>query len=221
MAMPKLDPPVFFEERAYSFRYFVRMAHRDASAAMNMRTSERVWHSGVVQGIQEHFPNADTDDFWEELLRLLVNSMQGDFLVVKAVEESQGCEAWWKLVHQRAPRSMARAVRLVGLFASPPKISDPAKAEADIRKREDHPRTLAKQIRQSFSDTGKVSIMLRIVRTPGMRTRSATGHGTERESGTKRKSAQCRRAPSTALEWRFLSPATLPTSWLSLWGSRR
>lgn len=64
-----------------------------------------------------------------------VKSTEGEDLeAVKEVEDNQGLEAWCKILHRRAPRSMARAVRLVGLVASPPKIPDLAKVDSEIRK---------------------------------------------------------------------------------------
>lgn len=57
-----------------------------------------------------------------------------DRQAAKAVEDRQGFEAWWKLTHRRAPRNMASVVHLVGLVASPPKISELAKV-ADTRGR--------------------------------------------------------------------------------------
>lgn len=58
---------------------------------------------------------------------------------------------------------MARAVRLVGLIASSPGITDLTKGETDIRRWEDHQRMLAKRFRESFSDTVRVGILLQML----------------------------------------------------------
>lgn len=58
---------------------------------------------------------------------------------------------------------MARAMLLVGLVASPPKISELGKAESEIWKWENHERTLAKELREPFSDTVKVGVPLQML----------------------------------------------------------
>lgn len=78
---------------------------------------------------------------------------------VKTVEDSEGVEAWWEPVHRRAPRSMARAVRLVGLVASLPKMSNMTTVEAEIRGREDHQKTLAREVWETFLGTVKVGVL--------------------------------------------------------------
>lgn len=74
------------------------------------------------------------------------------------MEDGEGFEVWWKLIHPQAP-----VARLVGLVASPPKISDFAKVAAEIRMWEDHHRTLTKAFRETFSDTVKVGILLQML----------------------------------------------------------
>lgn len=52
-----------------------------------------------------------------------------------------------------------RFVRLVGLVASPPEISEPAEVESEIRNWEGHQRTLTKEFRESLVDRMKAGIM--------------------------------------------------------------
>lgn len=68
-------------------------------------------------------------------------------------------EVWWRLIHRRALRRVARAVRLIWLVSSAPRITDLAKFPATIRKWDDHRRSLSKGFCES-SDTVKVGIML-------------------------------------------------------------
>lgn len=55
---------------------------------------------------------------------------------------------------------MARAVRLAGLVANPPKIIVHAMVELGMRKWKDHQRTLANNCRESFWDKVMVWILL-------------------------------------------------------------
>lgn len=91
MVPPRLEPKTSLEERAYSFRYYGRMANKEASEIMRLCKDEKAWRSGVMAGIGEHFPWAVMEDISAELFRLLVNSSEReDLQAVKAVEDSQG-----------------------------------------------------------------------------------------------------------------------------------
>lgn len=72
-------------------------------------------------GSWAQFPEAEVEELSAELFGLLAN-IEGEYL--QAVEVSQGLAGWWKLLHRSAPQITARGVRLVGLVASSPKISE-------------------------------------------------------------------------------------------------
>lgn len=111
-----------------------------------------------------------------------MNSTEGDYIqTITTMEDGEGLEAWWKVVHRRAPHSVARAVRLAGLIARPPNTSDLAKVETEIRKWGDHQRTLAKESRERFSETGKVGILLQLLPNAGSHSIVLRTLGTEVE----------------------------------------
>lgn len=130
---------------------YARMTNRDTADAVNMVEEEKLWHPGGASGVGERFPSGDMEGVSSELFGLLVNSTEGeDFQTVKMEEDCRGFQTWWKLTHRRAPRSMARAVMLVGLVA-PPKVPDLAKVESEVQVREHHQRTLVRKFRETFS----------------------------------------------------------------------
>lgn len=116
-----------------------------------------------MEGGREKFPGVRIEEISAELFGLL-NSREGeDLQAVKGCERRPGLGG---MVEARTPegtRSMGTAVRIVGRIASPPRITNLTQVETHIRTCEDHQCTLAKEFRESFSDTVRVGIMLQML----------------------------------------------------------
>ncbi len=79
----------------------------------------------------EHL-DVDLQKYSAEIHDLLCQAVTAEPLkVIRTVEDMEGLEAWHKLVRQYSPKSMVRAVRLVGQVTHPPK----AESELDTTNR--------------------------------------------------------------------------------------
>lgn len=59
-------------------------------------------------------------------------------------------ESWWRLIHRRAPRSRARAIRLMGLVTTPRKTANLTKLEDALKTWEEHQETRERVSRDLF-----------------------------------------------------------------------
>lgn len=144
-----------FKEWAHSFRYFFHKASQSVADTITGVEEEKVWHSGVLAGIGERFPQADV---------VPRASRANAFEVRRWWRTSRGSRLGETLLHWRAPRSTPRAVRLVGRAESPAlRTVSSRRWNQTIRKWEDRQRTLMKEIRNSFSDKFKVGILLHML----------------------------------------------------------
>lgn len=83
-----------------------------------------MWNGESSWALRVHFPEVNIDRAGVELYGLLDSATLGEELQGCPGSGSSGLEAWCRLVHRRAPRSLARVVRLMGLVTSPPKITE-------------------------------------------------------------------------------------------------
>lgn len=161
--LPRLEHNVRCGECAYSC-CFVRMASKD-SVQMMKRVEEGkfvIWDSWRKLGNSSHKPTWKSVD---GTIRVV-----GQFHRGRRPSRCQGGGGQPRVRSQvevcppeGPPRNMARAERFAGRVTSPPKLFEFAKVEADIRKWEDHQRTLAKDIRELFSETVKMGILLQML----------------------------------------------------------
>ena len=79
--------------------------------------------------------------------------------VMKLVEDMDGFDAWLRLMRKYSPKSLARAVRLVGQVTTPPKVNDITKAELQLDKWEELVKVMKKDFKEEFSDTVRVGIV--------------------------------------------------------------
>jgi len=106
------------------------------------------------------FDGEDVGKYSAEIFDLLCQALAGEPLqAVRSVDDMEGLAAWYKLASKYSPRSMARAVRLVGQVTNPPKILDLKRAEAELDKWEELVKTLKRDFGEKFSDTVKVGIV--------------------------------------------------------------
>ena len=110
--------------------------------------------------LRREFGTVDLVRYSAEIFDVLCQAVSGEALqVIRTVDDMEGFEAWQKLVGKYSPKSMARAVRIVGMVTNPPKITDLTKAEAELDKWEEHVKVLKRDFKENFSDTVKVGIV--------------------------------------------------------------
>ncbi len=101
-----------------------------------------------------------------EIYDLMCQSISGEPLqIIRAVDDMEGLDAWAKLAGKYSPKSLAIAVRLVGMVTNPPRVTDLSKAEMELDKWEDMVKTLRRDFKDNFSDTVKVGIVTTMMPT--------------------------------------------------------
>ncbi len=102
----------------------------------------------------------------EEIYDILCQAVSGQPLqVIRSVDDMEGLQAWHKLADNYSPKSMARAVRLVGQVTNPPRVMDLSKAESEMDRWEDLVTTLKRDVKENFSDTVQVGIVTTMMPT--------------------------------------------------------
>lgn len=77
----------------------------------------------------------DLHAYSAELYDVTCQACQGEALaVIQTVDDMEGLEAWAKLYNNLTPRTLARAIRLVGAVTNPPKVKEVKDAEAVLDK---------------------------------------------------------------------------------------
>ena len=147
-----------YDDWAFAMKRTVRSVNGEAYDLVKIETY--VDKKVDIDDLELTFPKADLDRHAAELYDLLCQAVVGEPLqVIKTVEDMDGFNAWLKLMRKYSPKSLARAVRLVGQVTAPTKISDITKAEAQLDKWEDLVKTMKKDFKEEFSDTVRVGIV--------------------------------------------------------------
>ena len=106
----------------------------------------------------------DVAKYSAELYDIICSSCTGEALsIVQTVADFQGFSAWHKLRKKFNPRTMARAIRLVGQVTNPAKIKELKDVKAEIAKWEERVKVLQKEFKEEFSDIVKVGIITSIL----------------------------------------------------------
>jgi len=148
-----------FDDWAFAFKRFIKA--NDSTAYQMMVKVET--HEGAQvdwDDLELEFPGKDVKKYSAELFDLMCQAVTEEPLqVVRSVEDMEGMEAWRKVFRKYSPKTMARAVRLVGQVTNPPKVVVLGKAESELDRWEELVRTLKKDFNEEFSDTVKVGIV--------------------------------------------------------------
>jgi hypothetical protein len=95
-----------------------------------------------------------------ELYDLLCMSVKGEALaIVRGCNDMLGFVAWRKLHQKYAPRTMARAIRMVAAVTSPPVIRTMEDVETKVTAWEGSMDALTKNFREKFGPTVKIGIL--------------------------------------------------------------
>jgi len=146
-----------FDDWAFAFKRMIRAVSRNAYEMMVMAETGATMEE-ITKDVE--FDEETVNKYSAEIYDLLCQAVKGDPLqAVKSIDDMEGLKAWHKLTAKYSPKSMARAVRLVGQVTNPAKITDLSRAEAELDKWEELVKTLQKDFNEKFSDTVKVGIV--------------------------------------------------------------
>jgi hypothetical protein len=102
----------------------------------------------------------DVDKISGELYDILCQACTGDAMsLVRAVEDCQGFKAWHKLYLKYNPRTMARAIRLMGEVSSPKPIKELWDIDTELAKWEEKVKLLFKEFKEEVSEGMRIAIM--------------------------------------------------------------
>ena len=158
-SLPQYSGGSGFEDWAFAFKRTIRAAN---TLGYDLLTKSEEFPGPKVDmdELDITFPNTQIDKYSAELYDIICQAVSGEALqVVRSVDDMEGLDAWNKLHRKYSPKTMARAVRLVGQVTNPAKITDLTKAESQLDKWEEHVKTLSKEFKENFSDTVKVGIV--------------------------------------------------------------
>lgn len=146
-----------FDDWAFAFKRTIRSVSRTAYEML-----VRVENETKVdeEDLEIEFESEDVAGHSAEIYDVLCQACQGEALTtLRSIEDMRGLEAWSKLYQKFNPRTLARAIRLVGAVTNPPKVRELKDAEVMLGKWEEMVKTLRKDFGETFSDTVKVGIV--------------------------------------------------------------
>ena len=150
-----------FDDWAFALKRTIRSISRPAFALLTQVENES---GDIDEGLMDVDVQVDLHAYSAELYDILCQACTGEALsLVRSVDDMLGLTAWNKLYRKYNPRTMARAIRLVGAATNPPKIKDLKDAETELDKWEDIIKVLKKDFGEEFSDTVKVGIITSIM----------------------------------------------------------
>ena len=123
--------------------------------------------AGLEIGDEElaaQFAEEDVQGHSAEIYDVLCQYLGGEALqLVRTVDDMEGFRAWSKLHRKYAPKTMARAIRMVDQVTNPPKVKELRDVERELMKWEEKAKALTKEFGETFSDTVKVGIVVSIM----------------------------------------------------------
>jgi hypothetical protein len=149
--------PSKFDDWSFAFKRTIRSVNLDAYNALVLVEKETRVDEG---NLDLEMVNVDAETLSAELYDILCQACQGEAMsCVRSVDDMLGLTAWCKLYTKFNPRTMARAIRLVGAVTNPPRIKDIKNAESDLDKWEDKVKVLEKDFGERFSEVVRLGII--------------------------------------------------------------
>ena len=136
--------------------FSVKRAIRSASCATYKLLAQVEVEPAEVQEDQmtDEFEGLKTESISAEIYDLLCQSCSGEALACfRAVDDMRGLTAWQRLYRKFNPKTMARAIRLVGAVTRPPKIKEIMGVEAGLDRWQEHLKVLKRDFAEDFSPT--------------------------------------------------------------------
>ena len=110
--------------------------------------------------------DVDVDKLSAELHDILCQCVSGEAMaIVRSVDDFQGFKAWQKLHRKYNPRTMARAIRMMGEVANPQHVKDVKDVEMALNRWEGKVKTLHKEFGEEVGETMRIAIMTSMLPT--------------------------------------------------------
>ena len=150
------------EDWSFAFKRAMRTANQ--TTCENLATVEKAGVEIGDEELAEQFDDEDVQGHSAEIYDVLCQFVGGEALqLVGTVDDMEGCRAWSKLFRKYAPKTMARAIRMVGTVANPPTFKELRDVERELMKWEEKAKALTKEFGDTFSDTVKIGFVVSIM----------------------------------------------------------
>lgn len=159
--IPAFDgKPHGFDDWAFAFKRTIRSHSRAAYELMVDVENQVNVDETDLDGASPH----DVHGVSAELYDVLCQACSSEGLqVLRTVEDMKGLTAWSKLYRKFNPRTLARAIRLVGEVTNPSKVKDIKDAESSLDKWEEMVKLLEKDFGEMFSETVRLGIVAQMM----------------------------------------------------------
>ena len=126
-----------FEDWAFAFKRVVRSVNTTAYDLLCF--AERMPTNTVDEDVLElEFPGIDFSKYSAEIFDVLCQAVHGEALqLIRLTADMDGLTAWRRIYAKYSPKTMARAIRLIGQVTNPPRVKDLAQAELALNKRKE------------------------------------------------------------------------------------
>ena len=150
-----------YDDWAFTFKRSIRSVDR---TAYDLLTEVEKMSKFDLGELAVAYQDNEIQKYSAELYDLLCQQVGGEALqMVRAVDDMEGLEAWSRIHKKYSPKTMARAVRLVGQVTSPAKVVDLKYVESELTRWEEKVKVLSKEFGENFSDTVRVGIILSVM----------------------------------------------------------
>ena len=151
-----------YEYWSFAFKRAMRSASRTTYEIL--ATVEKAGLEIGDEELAELFAEEDVQGHSAIIYDVLCQYVGGEALqLVRTVDDMEGFRAWSKLYRKYAPKTMARAIRMVGQVTNPPKVKELRDVERELMKWEEKTKALTKEFGETFNDTVKVGIVVSIM----------------------------------------------------------
>ena len=128
-----------YKDWSFVFKRAMRAANRTTNEIL--ATVEKAGLEIGDEELAEQFAEDDVQGHSAEIYDVLRQYLGGEALqLVRTVDDMEGFRAWSNLYRKYAPKTMARAIRMVGQVTNPPKVKEPRYVERELMKWEERPR---------------------------------------------------------------------------------
>ena len=151
---------------AFGFRRAIRSASVEAYHIMD--DVEKVSTELDEKDLQGHRLAVDVDvnKLSAELYDILCQCVSGEAMaIIRSVDDFQGFRAWQTLHLKYNPRTMARAIRMMGEVANPQHVKDVKDVEMALNRWEGKVKILQKEFNEQVGDKMKIAIMTSMLPT--------------------------------------------------------
>jgi hypothetical protein len=142
----------------FSFKRSIRAASKEVYDLMD--EVEKMTADVDEDSLEDLHVDANVEKLSGELYDVLCQVCLGEALsVIRVVDDCRGFLAWQKLYRKYNPRTMARAIRLMGEVTSPPKVRDLSEVEGALNKWTEKVKQLSREFGEDIREGMKIAIV--------------------------------------------------------------